>query len=786
MASKDAHDLRAADIAAELLELTPAAREAALRSPGSVPPELLDAVRGILRLHDQAPGFLEHTLLPDDPAIDQSQFGLRPGSLVGRYRIQSLIGRGGMADVYEAVQPGIDGEERPVALKLLRPGQLPADAARRFRREVRAIAMLDHPGICKLLDSGIFTTDEGPRDFCVLELIRGLPITQHATANGLNQRARLELFLQVCDAIEYAHLRGVMHRDIKPANILIDASGRARVLDFGIARLLNDTAGPETERVLGTPGYMSPEQLMSGASPLDLRTDVYSLGAVLHELLCGQPPHNPADATLHEFIRRVTEEDPPPLSRIDPRLRGDLTAIVAAALQRDRGRRYPTVHALAADIRCVLESRPIALRNTEPGYIIGRFVRRHRVAAAAACAAALALVLGGAGVAWQAAVARDAARLAERRADNVVNLANTVIVKTYMAVMGMPGSANVLSTILGDATNELDRIVADSEDHPQILAAVALTYRRLANVTGSPAHPGFNDYAKARQLIERARAIADGACRQFPQDASAWSALGNVCLSAALLDISQDNAIKLLRQSVEHGRRAVALGPPDPQRAADLAHALHILGELLPPDEAEPLMTESLDRFMRLRDDHPGDPGWMTSYAIAQHEMAEKLIDSKPDVALRLADQCIELQDIIWTIATREGTTRDHLHSWGAHRAGAFGVRAAVLLRRGDTHGALSASEASEQVSREVLAADPENSMRQLDLARVLGRSASIRFQLSPTDPDRFLAEADRLAAEAHRLVLPAYRGDITPYVVSRELKAIEDLRAKIADATKK
>ncbi|MBS0198107.1 MAG: serine/threonine protein kinase [Planctomycetes bacterium] len=785
MASKDSHDLRAADIAAELLELTPAARDAALRSPGSVPPELIEAVRGILRLNDQAPGFLENTLLPEDPLLDQSEYGLRPGSLVGRYRIRSLIGRGGMADVYEAVQPGIDGEERPVALKLLRPGQLPADAARRFRREVRAIAMLDHPGICKLLDSGVFTTDEGPRDFCVLELIRGLPITQHTAANGLNQRARLELFLQVCDAIEYAHLQGVMHRDIKPANILIDANGRARMLDFGIARLLNDTAGPETGRVLGTPGYMSPEQLLSGAAPLDLRTDVYSLGAVLHELLCGHPPHEPASTTLHEFIRRVTQEDPPPLSRADPRLRGDLTAIVAAALQRDRNRRYPTVHALAADIRCVLESRPIALRNAEPGYIIGRFVRRHRVAAAAAFAAALALVVGGAGVAWQAAVAREAARLAERRAENVVNLANTVVVKTYMAVMGMPGSSNVLSTILGDATKELDRIVADSEDHPQILAAVALTYRRLANVTGSPVHPGFNDYTKARQLIERARIIAESACRKFPKDASAWSALGNVCYSAALLETTHAGAVTLLRQSVEHGRRAAALGPPDSQRAADLAHALHVLGELLPTNEAEPLMTESLGRFMRLRDDHPGDPGWMTSYAIAQHEMAEKLHDTNPDAALRLADQCIELLDTIWAIVTRDGTTRDYLHSWGTHRAGAFGVRAAVLLQRGDARGALSASQASEQVSREVLAADPENSMRRLDLARVLARAAMIRFQLLPTDRDQFLAQADQLAAEAHRLVLPAYRGEITPYVVSRELKAIEDLQARIADAKK-
>ncbi len=315
----------------------------------------------------------------------------RPPVLQGRYRIIRTIGEGGMGTVYEAEQVT---PRRLVALKALRVGSADADdALRRFALEAEVLAHLQHPNIAHIHEAGFGDEiGEGPA-WIAMELVRGKPLVTAANERQLDRDARLKLFLQVCDAVAFAHRRGVIHRDLKPSNILLaepeqgatgDAVlGRPKVLDFGVARVLGDAWDAATVltspgQLVGTLSYMSPEQVSGDPDAVDVRTDVYALGVIFYELLSGKRPYDVRGKGLAEAITALRECDPPPLSSIDPSLRGDLDAIGRTALAKEPRRRYQSVAEFALDVERHLRGEPVAARADATFYVLLRQARRHR------------------------------------------------------------------------------------------------------------------------------------------------------------------------------------------------------------------------------------------------------------------------------------------------------------------------------------------------------------------------------------------------------------------------
>jgi len=380
---------------------------------------------GLLQSHDQAGDFLEpaaapaprQTIVLDVPVTEKA------GDVIGRYKIREKLGEGGCGVVYVAEQA--EQVRRRVALKIIKLGMDTRSVIARFEAERQALAMMDHPNIAKVLDAG--TTDTG-RPFFVMELVRGIRITDYCDQNNLGTRQRLELFTQVCHAIQHAHQKGVIHRDIKPSNILVtlhDGVPVPKVIDFGIAkategRLSEFTVYTELHQFIGTPAYMSPEQAEMSGLDIDTRSDIYSLGVLLYELLTGRTPFDPkelAKSGIDQMRRTIREQEPVrPSTRLStmidsdltsvakrqgadaPKLihliRGDLDWIVMRALEKDRTRRFETANALAHDVQRFLRNEPVEARPPSNLYRFQKLMRRHKTAFVGGAAVAVALMLG--------------------------------------------------------------------------------------------------------------------------------------------------------------------------------------------------------------------------------------------------------------------------------------------------------------------------------------------------------------------------------------------------------
>ncbi|MBL9183917.1 MAG: protein kinase [Verrucomicrobiaceae bacterium] len=323
------------------------------------------------------------------------------GWISDRYRLLDKLGEGGFGVVYRAEQ--VKPIHRLVAIKILKGGLDSAVIFGRFAAERQTLALMEHENIARVFDAG---ETEAGMPYFVMELVKGRSITSYCKTNELDLRHRLELFVPVCQAVHYAHQKSIIHRDLKPANILItDEGGRItpKVIDFGIAKVVEgrdisqaDFTG--IDQLVGTPGYISPEQIEHGSSHVDTRSDVYALGAILFELLTGKPLVTPADIAskpIHILLREMAERDAPKASSYAPELAGDLDWIVMKALERDPDRRYGSCDDLAEDITRFLTFQPITARPPSRSYLIGRFVRRHRIGVAASAAIAFAVLAGG-------------------------------------------------------------------------------------------------------------------------------------------------------------------------------------------------------------------------------------------------------------------------------------------------------------------------------------------------------------------------------------------------------
>ena len=379
----------------------------------------------LLQAHAYGDSLLDRPAVAASRTLDEP-ITEKPGTVIGPYKLLQQIGEGGMGVVFMAEQT--EPIQRTVALKIIKPGMDTRQVIARFEAERQAVAMMDHPNIAKVLDAG--TTDSG-RPYFVMELVKGVPITKYCDEKHLPLRARLELFVQVCQAVQHAHQKGIIHRDIKPNNVLVaeyDNRAVPKVIDFGVAkataqRLTERTMFTEFGQVLGTMEYMSPEQSKFNQLDIDTRSDIYSLGVLLYELLAGSTPFEGKRlhaAAFDEMLRIIREEEPPKPStrlssidtlpsvaanrhtepaRLSKDVQGELDWIVMKALEKDRNRRYETASGFAADIERHLHDEPVEAGPPSAAYRFRKFARRNKAAVVMAMVIGSAVLLTVAGLA---------------------------------------------------------------------------------------------------------------------------------------------------------------------------------------------------------------------------------------------------------------------------------------------------------------------------------------------------------------------------------------------------
>ena len=402
------------DLFEAALALEPSARAGFLASKGNGDDQVCAQAAQMLSDHGEAADFLEKPLGINASAVllaDQSLQAI--GRMIGPYRIVREVGRGGMSAVYLA-ERNDDAYRRRVAVKLVWPALMTGEIESRFRQERRILARLDHPNIARLLDGGV--TEDGCQ-YVVMEYVEGRPITEYCDDRKLSIIERLSLFQQICAAVQYAHDNLIVHRDLKPSNILVANDGTVKLLDFGIAKLLDpallgieDAPPSRTGLQAMTPEYASPEQ--ARGESITTASDVYSLGVVLYELLTGQRPYQLKSREPHEAAQVISEEEPLPPSAVAnaARLRGDLDNIVMKALRKEPARRYRSANDFSEDIARHLNGKPVAARKGTLTYRASRFVRRHKAVVAAAGLSLLAFLGAFAYFVWQANVAEAQAR----------------------------------------------------------------------------------------------------------------------------------------------------------------------------------------------------------------------------------------------------------------------------------------------------------------------------------------------------------------------------------------
>lgn len=473
------------------------------------------------------------------------------GKRLGAYQIVAEIGHGGMGEVYRALRVD-DQYQKEVAIKLIRAGRESAFVVARFRHERQILAKLEHPNIARLLDGGT-TLESVP--YLVMELIEGESITEYCDRHALGVVARLELFRQVCSAVQFAHQRLIIHRDIKPGNILVTSEGTPKLLDFGISKILGtetESRGGETATILRmlTPAYASPEQVKG--EPITTASDIYSLGVVLYELLTGRHPYR-SGGNSEQMLREICESElekpstavkmaaerttsaasdssstAPMMTgeKLSKRLRGDLDNIVLMALRKEPQRRYASAEQFGEDIRRYLNNLPVIARKDTATYRASKFVVRHKAGVAATAIVLLVFLMAFVVTVREARIARQQAVLAreqharaERRFNDVRKMANSLIFEIHDSIQNLPGATRARELLTKRALEYLDSLSQESAD-PVLQRELATAYERIGDVQGNNTQANLTDLSGASASYAKAVAIRESLVAANPNDLS--------------------------------------------------------------------------------------------------------------------------------------------------------------------------------------------------------------------------------------------------------------------------
>ncbi|MBL8292643.1 MAG: serine/threonine protein kinase [Bryobacterales bacterium] len=713
----------------EALRLPAAEREDWVRGSCATDPKVRDEVLQLLRARQNQGEFLQA------PMLDFT------GQSFGPYTAVEEIGRGGMSIVYRGRRTEGDFEKQ-VAIKVV----LLQSSQDVRKSETQILAGLEHPQIARLLDAG--RTALGFR-YLLMEHVQGRPITEYCTA--LNERDRLKLFLDVCEAVQYAHRSLVVHRDLKPENILVTAAGEVKLLDFGIAKILDPEAGAEqTHGVRAfSPNYASPEQLLG--QPVTTSTDIYSLGVLLCELLGGQPPRRLDGLTLEQVVdeaRRAVRDIP---------LRGDLAAIARKALDAEPANRYESAGAFARDVERYLGGLPIEAREPTWTYRTGKFISRHRYSVAAATLAALSLVAALAYALWQAS-------RAEFRFNQVRELARAVMFDLHDEVRDLPGSLSARKAIVDRSITYLDTLATDTSASADVQLDLARGYLRLADLEGKDY--GGASLGRSQDALEhalRAVEIARRVVASHPRDRVARQTLVDALdYATAAYNLRADSA-QALPLGQEAVRLAETLVNERPDSAEDLERLAVVTKQLADAhsksparEKGIPFFSRNLELRQKLHDANPGDPSRQQRLAESHQWLASELWWSKDygrsEIHARESLRLNELRYLKDPRAARSSVAADALLM-------------AMLALRGKRHQeAVAYLNRTLHLRREISAEDPKNAVAVLRVAAALNR-----LGLAYREWGRY-PEAIRYGREALTIARRVYEADRKHFGASREI----------------
>ena len=730
------------ELLAATLEIDPAERSAYLDKSCAGDASLRAELEELLAIDHEAEPQLLNTpavaVMFEDSPVKHARIGRR----IGPYQIIEEIGVGGMGEVYRAFRAD-DQYRKQVAIKLVRTGQESNFVVARFKNERQVLASLDHPNIARLLDGG--TTEEGVPYF-VMELIEGQSIHLYCDDHKLPITERLKLFLQVCSAVQYAHQRLIIHRDLKPSNILVTREGIPKLLDFGIAKILDPAAVSEVLEPtmsmfrLLTPSYASPEQIKGEA--ITTASDVYSLGVLLYELLTGRHPYRRANSTPQEIARAVCEAEPERPStaarrtkgdggaatpseagasivehlpdsaeKLSKRLRGDLDNILLMALRKEPQRRYMSVEQFAEDIRRHLENLPVIARKDTVRYRAAKFIRRNKVTVAAAVVVAATLVLG-------MAVTLHEARIAQRRFNDVRQLANSLMFEVYDSIREVPGTTSARKLITQRAQEYLDRLAQESRSDAALLRELAVAYGRLADVQGNIQEANVGDtpkalenYRKAVELSQRASSLQPSNLeirRELAQHYLGWSQ----ALGVRAGNKSEYN--HTLREAINILEPLVASRQQDSKAQATLAMAYMYMGGFLRSDNdfsgALEYQNKGLAIFEHLLKAEPDNELYQIQVASAHRAIGAVLAMQKQwEPALDQYRAALPMDEA--QLARHPETFSARWNITTTYSNTGF-----IVARQGNLDGGLDYYRKALEIRTALAAADPEDTMSRVGL----------------------------------------------------------------------
>ena len=662
---------------------------------------------------------------------------------LGAWRVLQEIGRGGMGTVYLASRDDDEFQKR-VAIKVVKGGMDTAEVLNRFRRERQILAQLDHIYIARLIDGG--STSQG-RPFLVMEYVEGKPIDVYCRDERLDVEARCGLFLKVCEAVSYAHRNLVIHRDLKPGNILVTAGGLPKLLDFGVARLVDteyDSGSTHTVVAgrLMTPEYASPEQVRGDL--VGTASDVYALGAILYELLTGAKAQSvdPHSQTELERVVCETEVQPPSVrigasnTRLRRRLSGDLDNIVLMAMRKEAGRRYSSVDLFAEDVGRHLEGRTVTARPPSIGYRFGKFARRNRIWLAAASLVVVSLVGGTWAALSQAHHARIEQQRAEDRLSQTVELVNHALFGVHDSIARLPGATESRRQLVKSTLDYLEKVSKDAGNDERLRKALGAAYYRLGDLQGYPFAPNLGDTTGAMKSYRRSAEILDPLHRSHPNDAETqllWlQTQGRI---AGLLSQSgdSDGASKLIHDSLPAAEALARL----PGAEVD---AEHIQGEFYSllanaPARHDPVQAlPNARRYLEIS----------SSLAARFPDRSDFVLDQSDGYALvgrilsRQGDIHGALENFLQSVTIREGLVKAHPNDVVYKRNLMIGyghvgdtLGSPVVNNLGDRAGARSYYLKAVAIGEEIYKADPNDQTAKFDLAAGLQRLGMIDLPMS-------------------------------------------------------